>query len=86
MTVLVSAPWGRYKNEYTVSLYTTFNDYRLLTNNLYFGYYPLFAVSIIVKSLCSISISMESPLSLFIVSQSYEIVNKNRRSFNPAAI
>lgn len=33
-------------------IYKLFNDYRLLTNNLYFGYYPLFAVtSIIVKSL-----------------------------------
>nr|DAJ50012.1 MAG TPA: hypothetical protein [Caudoviricetes sp.] len=26
------------------------------------------------------------PLFIFIISQSYRIVNKNRRSFNPAAI
>lgn len=33
-------------------IYKLFNDYRLLTNNLYFGYYPLFVViSIILKSL-----------------------------------
>nr|DAI52686.1 MAG TPA: hypothetical protein [Bacteriophage sp.] len=69
-------------------IYKLFNDYRLLTNNLYFGYYPLFAVtSIIVKSLFLLfQWNHPFPLFIFIISQSYRIVNKNRRSFNPAAI
>lgn len=43
---------GRYKMNLQLLIYKLFNDYRLLTNNLYFGYYPLFVViSIILKSL-----------------------------------
>ena len=34
-------------------IHKLFNDYRLLTNNLYFGYYPLFAVISIIVKVCS---------------------------------
>ena len=80
MTVLDSAPWVDTKMNLQLLIHKLFNDYRLLTNNLYFGYYPLFAViSIIVKKFV-LTISTESPphfpLFIFIISQSYRIVNK----------
>lgn len=83
---LVSAPWVDTKMNLQLLIYKLFNDYRLLTNNLYFGYYPLFVViSIILKSLFLV-FQWNHPFPLFIISQSYRIVNKSRRSFNPAAI
>lgn len=52
MTVFISAPWVDTKMNLQLLIYKLFHDYRLLTNNLYFGYYPLFVViSIIMKNL-----------------------------------
>ena len=50
---LVSAPWVDTKMNLQLLIHKLFNDYRLLTNNLYFGYYPLFVVISIILKACS---------------------------------